>query len=272
MSFGYETQIPPIYTLTFFNAIANNGTMVKPLFVKEIRDAKKTVQKKPEIINKNICSDKTLKIIQGMLDSVVNHPGGTGKPAHSDLVRIAGKTGTAQLSQGAVGYKAGGTTYQVSFCGYFPAKEPKYSCIVVIRRPRVGNASGGFMCGPVFKQIAETVTARENIAKPIILTDEVVSKEVPKVKSGSIDQSKYVLDKLNIRYADVLKGNETNTPRASANNTVPNVVGMGAKDAVYALENTGLQVNLQGRGEVYSQSVNPGETILRGQTITIQLR
>jgi len=268
MSFGYETQIPPIYTLTFFNAIANNGTMVKPMFVKEIRDAKRSEKKKPEIINENICSENTLKIIQGMLDSVVNHPGGTGKPAFSKLVRIAGKTGTAQLSQGAAGYKSGGTSYQVSFCGYFPSDEPKYSCIVVIRRPRNGNASGGYMCGPVFKQIAETIYEWNDTAKPINLSKESVSAEVPKVKNGPADQAKYVLNKLNIRYSN----NSLPTNGLLASNAVPNVIGMGAKDAVYTLENNGLQVNLQGRGEVYSQYPSAGEALSRGQTITIQLR
>jgi cell division protein FtsI (penicillin-binding protein 3) len=282
MSFGYETQIPPIYTLTFFNAIANNGTMIKPIFVKEIRDGKKIEKKKTEIINEHICSDNTLVIIRQMLDSVVNHPQGTGKPVHSELVRIAGKTGTAQLSQGAAGYKAGGKSHQVSFCGYFPADNPKYSCIVVIRRPRIGNASGGYMSGTVFKRIAEAIAVRDAVAKPVALDKESVTAEVPKVKSGLSDQSKFVLNKLNIRYADSLKGKWTSAQwaedrlvlkeRQIANNAVPNVVGMAAKDAVYALENTGVHVNLLGRGEVYSQSLSAGAKAVQGQTITIQLR
>jgi cell division protein FtsI (penicillin-binding protein 3) len=282
MSFGYETQIPPIYTLTFFNAIANNGTMIKPIFVREIRDAKKSEKKKTEIVNEHICSDNTLKIIRGMLDSVVNHPQGTGKPARSELVRIAGKTGTAQISQGAAGYKAGGKSHQVSFCGYFPANDPKYSCIVVIRRPRNGNASGGYMSGVVFKRIAEEIYEREITTSPIILGKENLTTEVTQVKNGLSDQSKYVLDKLNIRYADSLKGKWANPQwgndrlvlkdQSIAKNVVPNVVGMGAKDAIYALENNGLQVNLLGKGEVYSQSLNAGATVSRGQIITIQLR
>ncbi|MCL1933635.1 MAG: transpeptidase family protein [Candidatus Azobacteroides sp.] len=283
MSFGYETQIPPIYTLTFFNAIANNGTMIKPIFVKEIRDARKIEKKKTEIINEHICSDKTLEIIREMLDSVVNHPHGTGKPARSDLVRIAGKTGTAQLSQGAAGYKAGGKSHQVSFCGYFPANDPKYSCIVVIRRPRNGNASGGYMSGAVFKRIAEAIYTQDvAVAKPIILDKEIPVADVPKVKSGLSDYSKYVLNKLNIHYTDSLKGNWIR-PQWTADrlvlkeqtikdNAVPDVIGMGAKDAVYALESAGLQVNLFGKGAVYSQSLVAGATALRGQTITIQLK
>jgi cell division protein FtsI (penicillin-binding protein 3) len=280
MSFGYETQIPPIYTLTFFNAIANNGKMIKPIFVKEIRDGKRIEEKKTEILNERICSDNTLSIIKEMLDSVVNHPQGTGKPVRSDLVRIAGKTGTAQLSQGAAGYGSGG--HQVSFCGYFPAENPKYSCIVVIRRPRVGNASGGYMSGAVFKQIAEGVYARDSAPKPVSLDKEKAIAEVPKIKSGMSEQSKYVLNRLNVRYTDSLKGKWINPQwseerlvlkeRSIPEKAVPNVVGMGARDAVYALENIGLQVNLLGRGEVYSQSLSAGVSASRGQTITIQLR
>jgi cell division protein FtsI (penicillin-binding protein 3) len=283
MSFGYETQIPPVFTLTFFNAIANNGTMVKPIFVKEIRDGRKIEKKKTEVINERICSENTLKFIQDMLDSVVHHPQGTGKPVRSEIVRIAGKTGTAQLSQGAAGYRAGGTSHQVSFCGYFPADNPKYSCIVVIRRPRIGNASGGYMSGAVFKQIAEAIHVRDVIVtKPVNLEKENRIAEAPKIKSGLSDPSKYVLNKLNVRYTDSLKGKWLNSQwthdrlvlkeQPVPDKAVPNVIGMGAKDAVYALENTGLQVNLLGRGEVYSQSLIAGTSIARGQLITIQLR
>ena len=282
MSFGYETQIPPIYTLTFFNAIANNGKMIKPIFVKEIHDLEKIEKKKTEVINERICSNKTLMFIRSMLDSVVNHPQGTGRPVRSDLVRIAGKTGTAQISQGKAGYRAGGTSHQVSFCGYFPANDPKYSCIVVIRRPQVGNASGGRMSGAVFKRIAEAISIQDALVKPIDITKENSSAEIPKVKGGMSEQTKYVMNKLNIRYVDSSKEKWTNpqesddrlvlTPQQITNNTIPNVVGMGAKDAVYALENIGLQVNLLGSGEVISQSIDEGEAVLKGQTITIQLK
>ena len=282
MSFGYNTNIPPINTLAFFNAIANNGTMVKPIFVKEINDGANTEKKKTEILIDHICSDKTVKIIQGMLDSVVNYSQGTGKPARSDLVRIAGKTGTAQISKGAAGYKEGGKSYQVSFCGYFPANDPKYSCIVVIRRPRNGSASGGFMSGKVFKQIAEALYKREGSTDPVNLDKENLTTEVPKVKNGLSDQSKFVLKKLNIHYTDSLKGkwaiSQCDNDRIVLKDqqilgkSIPNVIGMAAKDAVYALENTGLRVNLLGQGEVYAQSLNAGQQASRGQTITIQLR
>jgi cell division protein FtsI (penicillin-binding protein 3) len=283
MSFGYETQIPPIYTLTFFNAIANNGKMVKPMFVKEILENGKTDErKKTKVINERICSDNTLGFIREMLDSVVNHPRGTGKPAHSDLVSISGKTGTAQLSQGAAGYKAGGLSHQVSFCGYFPSNKPQYSCIVVIRRPRNGNASGGFMCGAVFKQIAEEIYVQNIIANPKFAQVDSLLPKTPKVKSGLFEHSKYVMNKLDIKYSDSLKGKWMTAQladekliirdRSVSENQVPNVVGMGAKDAVYALENVGLSVNLSGHGEVRSQSISPGTTVLKGQTIAIQLK
>ena len=247
MSFGYETQIPPIYTLTFFNAIANNGTMVQPLFVKEIRENGRVKEKRESIVLKEqICSDLTLQYIREMLDSVVNHPRGTGKPVHSDLVRISGKTGTAQLSQGAAGYKAGGLSHQVSFCGYFPSNDPQYSCIVVIRKPRNGNASGGFMSGAVFKRIAEEVYV-QNIAVGPRLTayNDTITPKAPRVKKGLSE-----------------------TP----DNLVPNVVGMGAKDAVFALEKAGLRVVLAGQGEVKTQSLLAGTKISKGQAVVIQLQ
>ena len=284
MSFGYETQIPPIYTLTFFNAIANNGTMVKPLFVKEIRENGNVKEKRESVVLKeHICSDLTLKEIRAMLDSVVNNQGGTGKPARSDLVRISGKTGTAQLSQGSAGYKAGGLSHQVSFCGYFPSNNPQYSCIVVIRKPRNGNASGGFMSGVVFKRIAEEVYA-QNIAVGARFTayNDTITPKTPQVKSGLSENLKYVMKKLNVDYADNQKGEWQNahsaddrvllSNRSISDNSVPNVVGMGAKDAVYALEKAGLRVVLAGNGEVRSQSLLAGTKAPKGQTVAIQLQ
>ena len=151
MSFGYEVQIPPINTLTFFNAIANDGKMVRPMFVKSITHNGKEVQSfSTEVIRSSICSSRTLKIIQEMLYNVVNYKDsdgrrdGTGKPAKSDVVTIAGKTGTAQIS-------ASNKEHNVSFCGYFPYENPKYLCIVVVSRPRNGSPSGGLMADTIFK-------------------------------------------------------------------------------------------------------------------------
>ena len=283
MSFGYETQIPPIYTLTFFNAIANDGKMVKPIFVKEIRRNEKTEErKKTKIIRDKICSDKTLKEIRQMLYDVVNAADGTGKPAHSDFVEIAGKTGTAQISQGRAGYKAGGLSHQVAFCGYFPADKPLYSFIVVIRKPRNGYPSGGSMSGAVCKNIAEGIVSKAMRQKVEEMQLDSLTPILPKIKSGSLPETKYVLNKLNISHKDSLNGKwfaaniQDNKivlkDRKIIDNLVPNVVGMGARDAVYLLENAGLRVNLAGKGTIISQTLSPGTKIVKGQTIAIQLK
>ncbi|MDY4550282.1 MAG: penicillin-binding protein [Parabacteroides sp.] len=281
MSFGYETQIPPIYTLTFFNAIANGGKMVRPMFTKEIMENGKTVQTfDTEVVKESICSDKTLKEIQEMLLGVVEN--GTGKAVHSDVVRIAGKTGTAQIASGGV-YRTSG--HSVAFCGYFPADEPKYSCIVVIRRPRNGYPSGGTMSGGVVKAIAEKIYASH---MPFNLNDmdpDSTAVLRPHPKSGDRRALENVLDELDIdlqNEADdsdwVSTSLDTLTHRLATHaipireGLVPNVVGMGAKDAVFLMEQAGLQVSLTGIGRVTRQSLNPGQRISRGQTVLLTLK
>ena len=247
MSYGYVTAIPPIYTLAFFNAIANEGELVKPFFVREIWENDRIIEtRKKEVINSKICSTSTLTSIRQMLDDVVNCTDGTGKPARSNKVRIAGKTGTAKLwNVKTKRYEPG--EHQVSFCGYFPADEPKYSMIVVIRKPRNGAASGGNMCGPVFKTIAEEIYSRNIITNAKDLpVDTIHSKEV------------------------VVKKNRDDIKLEAG--LVPNVKGMGAKNAVYAMERAGLHVNLAGRGTVVAQSIPPGSAVTKGQTVGLQLR
>lgn len=281
MSFGYETQVPPIYTLTFFNAIANGGKMVRPLFTKEILHNGKSIQSfSTEVVKSSICSDKTLEIIKGMLIGVVEE--GTGKAVYSDIVRIAGKTGTAQIASGGV-YKQAG--HQVAFCGYFPADEPKYSCICVIRQPRIGYPSGGTMSGGVVKAIAEKIYA-SHIAFDIrdMETDSMAVK-LPLPKGGHMDALENVLDKLDIdANKDSIETKWVMARRADdkeevhfkdvplREGLVPNVVGMGAKDAVYLLEKAGLQASLNGLGRVSSQSVSPGARASRGQTVSLILK
>jgi cell division protein FtsI (penicillin-binding protein 3) len=245
MSYGYVTQVPPIYTLSFFNAIANDGKLIKPIFVREIRDERSVEKKKTEVINPQICSPQTLADIRQMLDDVVNTPDGTGKPACSRQVRISGKTGTARLSQGSAGYEDG--AHQVSFCGYFPSERPQYSMIVVIRRPRNGPASGGTMCGAVFKTIAEEIYSQNIIANTKAFpVDTIHSREAVAKKT----------------WADI----------NVESGTVPNVRGLGAKDAVYAMEKVGLRVNLAGRGTVVAQTIPAGSAVAKGQTVGLQLK
>ena len=158
MSIGYETQVPPLNILTFYNAIANNGTMVRPKFVRAaVKDGEVIKEYPTEVINPKICSDRTLTQIRDILEKVVSQ--GLAKPAGSKQFSVAGKTGTAQVSQGLAGYKSGRVNYLVSFCGYFPAEAPKYSCIVSIQKPGL-PASGGLMAGSVFGKIAERVYAK----------------------------------------------------------------------------------------------------------------
>jgi cell division protein FtsI (penicillin-binding protein 3) len=279
MSFGYEVQVPPIQMLTFYNAIANDGKMIRPVFTKEIRQNGKTVQRfSTDVIRPAICSQETLDIIREMLVNVVEK--GTGSDVHSDAVAIAGKTGTAQIAAGGR-YQQ----HQVSFCGYFPAEAPEYSCIVVIRRPRNGYPSGGAMSGGVFKTIAEKIYA--NRTKIVVRTMEKDSTgtDLPEVKNGNAKALAYLLDELDIQTASrhVKSGYAAGERKTKdrlielkeitvKEGLVPHVVGMGAKDAVYALENSGLRVNLSGRGKVVSQSVSPGQRVVKGQTVAIVLK
>jgi cell division protein FtsI (penicillin-binding protein 3) len=279
MSFGYETQIPPIYTLNFFNAIANDGKMLRPIFTKEILQNGEVVQRfSTEVIKSSICSNRTLRIIQGMLEGVVEN--GTGKPAHSDAVRIAGKTGTAQISEGG-SYQGSG--HQVSFAGYFPADAPEYSCLVLIRRPRIGYPSGGTMSGAVVKAIAEKISANRMRYDIREMEADSLAVPVPTPKAGEVLALRQVLRKLDIKASpNHIESSwalaKTNGSRIELDNInvreglVPHVVGMGAKDAVYLLEDAGLKVELTGLGRVVRQSIQPGAQAQKGQTITITLQ
>ena len=281
MSFGYETQIPPIYTLTFFNAIANGGKMVRPMFTKEIMHNGKTVQSfSTEVLKPSICSDNTLAIIKDMLLGVVEK--GTGKAVHSDIIRIAGKTGTAQIASGGV-YRTSG--HQVAFCGYFPADEPKYSCIVVIRRPRIGYPSGGTMSGGVVKAIAEKVYASHMSFDVRDMERDSLAVMLPAAKNGNLDALENVLGKFDIDVdTDSLETKWVAAARRDSSEVlrlhdltireglVPSVIGMGAKDAVYLLESAGLRVVLDGMGRVSAQSMGPGTRIAKGQSIRLTLK
>ena len=283
MSIGYETQVPPINILTFYNAIANNGVSVRPKFVRAaMKDGEVVTEYPTEIINPKICSDKTLAQIQEILRKVVGE--GLAKPAGSKQFHVSGKTGTAQISQGVAGYKAGGTNYLVSFCGYFPSEAPKYSMIVSIQEPGP-SASGGLMAGSVFSKIAERVYAKD-LRLPLTNAIDTNSVVIPNVKAGEMRSAKRVLDELNIKtQGDIASsgkeiwGSTHAAPqavvletRSNMQNFVPSVIGMGAKDAVYLLESKGLKVRLVGVGKVRSQSIANGTVAKKGQTITLEMR
>ena len=281
MSIGYATQVPPIYTLNFYNAIANGGKMMRPYLVREIkRDGQVLVSNKPEVAKSSICKSSTLKKVQGMLEGVVEY--GTAKTIKSEQFAIAGKTGTAQLGYG----KGGVVKHQVSFCGYFPADNPMYSCIVVVKEPQMAPAAA-FMCGDVFKKIAERIYAKETNLQMEDMerwqSDSLNAYNLPRVKAGAREEVESAMDELDLNYQRnksdwvVLSKSQDEAKliadmRPIVDDLVPNVVGMGAIDAVYLMESCGLHVQLQGKGRVVSQSILNGQKAVRGSTVVLKLR
>lgn len=277
MSFGYETQIPPIYILMFYNGIANNGKMIKPFLTKAfMEDGVIKKEFETEVVNPSLCSENTLNQVKEILKGVVTE--GTGKAVKSDLFTTAGKTGTALIAA-----RGGYEGYYVSFCGYFPAENPQYTCFVGIRRP-VGSPSGGLMPGAVFKEIAEGVYMRNMVSSPITAPKDTVNILIPRVKNGLAKNTDLVLTKLSQKFTPTGTANEWVKAAFAQDSTgivlqdftinkdlVPNVLGMGAKDAVYILENAGLRVHLEGAGKVISQSQTAGSRLIKGTTIAIQL-
>ena len=238
MSIGYETQIPPISTVTFYNAIANNGRMVRPRFVKAEMENGQVVREFPvEVIKERICSTRTLRDIQTILEKVVSE--GLGKKAGNKRFKVSGKTGTAQVAKNG---SYASRSYMVSFCGYFPSDAPKYSCIVCIRKDGL-PASGGGQCGPVFSEISQLV-----------------------MNQGVYRDPREAADSTSI-FTPTLAKTET----AVAEGIVPDVTGMGARDALDALQRAGLKVKLQGVGLVVEQSIPAGTEKAKGKTITLRL-
>ena len=284
MSIGYETQVPPISTLTFYNAIANGGVMVRPRLVKQVVKDGEVVEDYPvEVLRQKICKDKTLGEIQAVLEKVVSQ--GLGKRAGSELFSVAGKTGTAQVSQGKAGYKSGRVKYLVSFAGYFPADAPRYSCIVCIQKEGL-PASGGSQSGKVFHYISEGVMARD---MKLVASDSRDSSCVllPEVKAGKVSDAGYVLSRLKIggfadweaysgepvwgRAATTQAGVSISRAGRYPRKIMPDVSGMGARDAVYLIEKRGVRVRLEGRGKVVAQSIAAGEAIHPGMYCLLSL-
>jgi len=261
MSIGYETQIAPINTVTFYNAIANNGKMMRPRFVKKVIKNGEVIREfPPEVIKARIAKPKAIKTMQTILEHVVSQ--GLGRKAGSRLFKVAGKTGTAQVSQGKAGYKSGTVQYWLSFAGYFPADNPRYSCIVCLKKSGL-PASGGGMSGVVFHHIAEGVMAR-NLKMSVEDARDEHSVFIPEVKGGNSKDANYVLNKLGIRKR---MANDVKTKQ----DITPDVVGMGAKDAVYLLESHGLRVKLVGRGKVKKQSYPAGKAITENSVCILTL-
>ncbi len=277
MSYGYESKMTPLQILTVYNAVANNGRMVKPRFIKEIQDRGDVVKRmKTEVLNPMIVSRETIRKAQNLLESVCEN--GTGKSVQSKMFRIAGKTGTAQISSGQGGYDKG--LYLASFAGYFPADKPAYSMIVVVNKPQ-GSYYGGVVAGPVFKEVAEKVFALHTNYEDFP-EDETLYASIPEVKNGLSRDLVKVLNSLDVDtngkrpsslVARAIKGEDAVTLEEFdiSGEKIPDVRGMAPSDAVYLLENAGLHVRVTGVGKVRSQSMPPGSLYKQGQSITLIL-
>ncbi len=280
MSIGYEIQLTPLQILTFYNAVANNGRMVKPMFVEEIRQGGVTIERfKPEIINKAIASKATIDSVRSLMEGVVQS--GTARQLRNSPFRIAGKTGTAQIAAGSSGYNK--ENYNATFVGYFPAGNPKYSCIVVVNNPSAGRIYGGAVSAPVFKEIADKVYAtRLDIHDEMPLPDKLYA-EAPLTHGASYQTDlENIYTKLGYKTENhALDGNMSKPklngeviellPVEISETTIPDLRGMSARDAVYVLENMGLKTIVNGRGQVIWQSVRPGTNPKKGELIELRL-
>jgi cell division protein FtsI (penicillin-binding protein 3) len=278
MAFGYECQMTPFQTLAYYNAVANGGKMVKPMFVSEIRRNGEVVRTfETEVLNPALCSEQTVKWLQDMCEGVVTN--GTGnKHPRSEKVRIAGKTGTARIANSEYGYDYGDQDYshQASFVGYFPADAPRYSCIVVINAPKGGVYYGAKLAGPVFREIAEKVNATDLAMHAALDPDnDIALLNLPISKNGMQSDLQEVFAELDVPTNMKDPGatwvktrtldDEVELHAVEIDADMPDVMGMGLMDAIYLLENRGKRVKVIGRGFVKSQRVderNPNIVIL----------
>lgn len=277
ISHGYELKMTPLQTLTLYNAVANEGRMIQPLIVKEIKKANRTIDEyEAKVLKSRICSRETLAKIKTMLEGVVER--GTANNIQNDQYQIAGKTGTAKKVKNGRYTNA----YYTSFAGYFPADEPKYSCIVVIDDPKGWHIYGSDVAAPVFKEIADKIYALEvGMHQQIPDMRAEFAGVFPVIKSGKQDELIRISNELGIANrseseatwvtTDVVNNSvmwEDNQPNPEK---IPDVRGMSLRDAIYVLENLGLKVSIEGRGRVEQQSIAPGTKFSRGRAIKLEL-
>ena len=264
MSIGYETQIAPINTVAFYNAIANNGKMMQPRFVKQLMKNGEVIREfEPVVLKERIAKPQTIKTMQTILEHVVSQ--GLGKKAGSKSFKVAGKTGTAQVADQFGSYHSGVTRYWLSFAGFFPADNPRYTCIVCLKKSGL-PASGGGMSGVVFHHIAEGVMA-QSLKRSVDDARDSRSSFTPAVKKGDSQAANYVLASLKTKASAPSSANY----REGSKHTVPDVTGMGAKDAVYLLESRHIKARIKGRGKVKSQSIHAGTAIKQGMVCELIL-
>jgi cell division protein FtsI (penicillin-binding protein 3) len=283
MSTGYELKITPLQLLNFYNTIANNGVMMKPYLVSEIQDmGEPTKNFQPKVIDRGMITPATVKKLKELLAGVVQN--GTAKAIQSKNYNIAGKTGTA-ITNFKKDLGKGYRKYQASFAGFFPAENPAYSCIVTVTNPRVNGLYGGQVAAPIFKEIADKCYAtRYAMHEPLNKgkTPKLTPEQLPIVMGGYTRETKQILDYLDFSYTDPTKtewssirsdtlGNIYFIPNMWDDNVVPDVRGMGIRDALFLLENRGLRTTFSGTGRVISQSIRPGTKAI-GQYIKIYLK
>lgn len=245
MAFGYGVSVTPMQTLTFYNAVANNGEMVKPQFVSEIKEWNKTIKKIDKVVlNPKVCSQETILKLKAVLLNVVKK--GTASKLYSKDFSMAGKTGTAAVNYAKDG--GSGKYYASSFVGYFPADHPKYSCIVVVHKPSTinNNYYGADVAGPVFKRIAQKIFTDAPSTNKIKNLD----RKIPKQENN---------------YDSYFVKSQMKSP------LIPNVKGMSGMDALALLENLGLKVKVAGIGKVKKQSLQAGQNIVKNTTILLEL-
>ncbi len=280
MSIGYELTITPLQLLTLYNAVANNGKMVKPLFVKEIRQGGIVVRSnEPVVLNEAIASTEAIRQARELLERVVQN--GTGKSLSKSAFKVAGKTGTAQIASGGSYNKV---NYNASFAGYFPADNPRYSCIVVVNNPMMGKIYGGAVAAPVFKEIAEKIYATRIDLHDGTLRSDTLADSVPVFRGPAyFTDVREVYSGLNILTDNRAASSEWITGQSMPRqvkleaflqlpDSMPDFTGMTGKDAVYLIERMGLYPKIKGSGQVISQSIPKGSPKFKGQVIVLKLQ
>ena len=283
MSIGYELKLAPLQTLAFYNAIANGGVKIQPIIVKQIKQADQVLQtNEAKILNAKICSASTLVKLKSMMEGVVL--AGTARSIKPKDYSIAGKTGTAWKFKNGKYTK----TYSTSFCGYFPADKPKYSCIVVVDSPRNGRIYGADVAAPVFREVADKCMARDLLSqRPLLSKARLNKSRVPLVRAVMQDELALVCQKLGLAGSTRATGGEEWVKAASdtafhartvvlvvnpvLSGRIPNVRGLTRRDALFLLENKGLHVRALGTGRVHSQSLPAGQSLHRGDLLTLTL-
>ena len=280
MAIGYEVSMTPLQMLSLYNAVANNGRMMKPMFVEEIRQTGTVLRAfSPEVLNRSVASAGTIEILHNMLAEVVKS--GTAKNIHTPIYQIAGKTGTAQVAQTRHGYQSeSGIIYQASFAGFFPADHPAYSMIVVINNPKGFAYTGSQVAAPVFREVADRIYATHLLA-PQQPHSQHMTASLPGFKGGYADDLRHIYDIFGCQLFDRMQGSwgvasvrhdtVVIADRPIDTGSVPDVSGLGLRDALYILENAGLQVSFSGHGIVREQSLRPGTAMAGNRNIYLVL-